>query len=229
MSLEQKLKPLEKKDIIRCYKGLKFGRFTPFIRKVYYLLQRIIGNYSIEDQIKISSLFEPPLFYFNYGIMVSHPYGITFSIDECGCDVCIGQNVTIGTNGKNMYIGEGTKGHKPRLGNLIRVYPQTIISGEIRIGDFVLIAGGAVVTKDIPSRSIVYNVNEIKPLRRHHYKALQQVLYHCYISYVKMPGLMYKDEKLYINESWISFRAQLINSLDNLDEFIRLISIYSMG
>ncbi len=205
-------------EINKFYRNRKFGRLNPFLRKMYFLVKRLQGSYSYEDQIKIACMCEPPMFFLNYGLMISHAYGITLSVDEIGCDVNIGQNVTLGTNGKYMELGEHTTNHKPHIGNLVRFYSHAIVSGEIKIGDCVLVAAGAMVTKDVPSKSIVYGKNEVKPLSKHHINYLRAVLYHCEREYVKVPGLMYKNQKLFINDEYLKKREILLQNI-NSDDF----------
>jgi acetyltransferase-like isoleucine patch superfamily enzyme len=89
-------------------KSLKFGRLNPILKKILYSIKRLYGSFSYDDQIKIACCCEPPLFFLNNGIMIPHPYGITLSIDEIGCDVSIAQNVTLGANGNNIEFGETT-------------------------------------------------------------------------------------------------------------------------
>lgn len=204
-----------------CHKG-KFGRLRPFMKKIYDTWGRIWGKFSYEDQLNIACKCEPPVFFLNNGIMIPHAYGITLSIDEIGCDVCIGQNVMIGTNAKNIGLGESTLNHKPRVGNLIRIYPNAIVSGEISIGDCVIIAAGAIATKHVPGKSVVYGNNQLKPLEEHHVNYLRHVLYHCQNEYVKIPGLMYKDEKMYINTDYLRKRELLLGKIRDKD-FSRLL------
>lgn len=196
------------------YCGQKLGIFNPIAKNILYFFNRLIGKFSNEDRINIACLCEPPKFFLNNGIMIPHAYGITLSIDEIGCDCLIGQNVTIGTNGKNIRFNGYTTNHKARIGNLVRIYANAVISGEIRIGDCVIVAASSVVTKDVPSKSIVYGNNQIKPLSAHHIEYLKSALYHCYSQYVKIPGLMYKDEKMYINTEYLRKRVLLIKSME---------------
>ena len=181
----------------------------------YYIcsLLRFIGFYSYLDQLKIACMCEPPSFFLKNGIMIAHAYGITLSADRIGCDVNIGQNVTIGTNGRDIGLGEGTTGRKPKIGNLVRIYPGAIISGDIRIADCVVVAAGAIVTKDIPSQSVVYGLNSIKPLESYHYDYLRQMLYHCDRQYIKVPGLCLIDRRMYVDVGYLKKRQELISNL----------------
>jgi serine acetyltransferase len=224
----QVLKPFTQKDISNFYRGTKLGRFNPIAKKMLYSFNRLFGKFSHEDRIRIACSCEPPMFFLRNGIMVPHPFGVSFSIDEVGCDCCIGQNVTIGSSGENMGINERTATHKPRIGNLVRVYSHAVIAGEINIGDCVIVSASSVVTQDVPSKSIVYGTNQIRPLKvggilNHVVVGLLRVLfYNCVKFYIRVPGLMYKDEKMYINTEYLNKRNLLIESLET-DDFPRLL------
>jgi serine acetyltransferase len=117
-----------------------------------------------------------PLF-IEYFLKISHPYGITLSVDEIGSSCQIAQNTTIGTNGKFQRFDEGTKGFKPRLGHLVKTNAGVVISGPIRIGNCVIISAGTIVTKDVPNFSIVKGVNEIQALSEHHFNTFLHILH----------------------------------------------------
>jgi len=216
------LRPLTVRDIWSGYSRKRFGIFNPFLKKVMNFFSRLVGRFSFEDQINIACMCEPPMFFLNMGIMIAHAYGITLSADHIGCDVYVGQNVTIGTNGKNLELSGNTAGHKPRIGNLVRIYSHAIVSGEISLGDCVLVAAGSIVTKDVPSKSIVYGKDQVKKLGVHHYQYLRSVLFHCDRQYVKIPGLTYRDQKLFIDEAYLRKRAILLENLEK-DQFFQTV------
>jgi acetyltransferase-like isoleucine patch superfamily enzyme len=217
------LREFSKDDELNYYKTKRFGRFYPKLQKIYNIYKRIYGNYPQEDKFDIACACEPPMFFLKYGTMIPHNFGITLSVDEIGADCCIGQNVTIGTNAKYMNIGEYTTGHKPKIGNLVRIYANSVISGEITIGDYCIIAAHSFIDKDIPSKSIAWGVNQIGSLKKHHIKYLKMVLYHCVFIYKLVPGLTYRNGKLYINEEYLIRRDKLISMIDN-DLFLELSS-----
>jgi hypothetical protein len=147
--------------------------------------------------------------------MIPHAYGITLSVDEIGADCCIGHNITLGTNRRNMPIEEGyADGYKPRIGNLVSIYTNAVVSGKINIGDCVIIASGAFVDKDVPGMSIVYGNNQIQPLLSHHIAYLQSVLYLCIHEYRLIAGLTYRNGKLYIDKEYAEKRSLLIQQLE---------------
>lgn len=217
------LVPFTKKDMYAFYSKQKFGLLRPIVKHIISFFGRLIGVFSYQDRINIACYCDPPKFFINKGLQMSHPYGVTLSADEIGCDCVIGQNATIGTNGRNMRLEEYVKSPRPKIGNLVRIYPHAVISGEIKIGDCVIIAASSIVTKNIPNKSIVYGVNQIKSLDTHHVEYLKAALYFCCSVYKKVPGLMYKDNKMYINTEYLRKRTLLIKSLKE-DTFSALLN-----
>jgi len=75
-----------------------------------------------------------------------HPVGIVIAKG-----VIVGKNCTIFQN-----VTIGSKDYKtPVIGNSVCIYPNSIIIGDITIGDNCVIGAGAVVTKDVPDNAIV--------------------------------------------------------------------------
>ena len=173
---------------------------------LYNMRNRLLGNISKIDQLQIACYCEPPMFFLLHGVLVPHAYGITLSVDEIGAECLIRQNVTIGTNAREMGIGEHTTGHKPLLGHRVCCYASSVVSGHIHIGNNVIIAANAFVDKDIPDNSIVYGRNNIKPLEKHHKRYLSLSLWDCVNTYKLISGLVYKNERLYIDEEYAKRR-----------------------
>lgn len=82
--------------------------------------------------------------------VIAHFGGITFLPKECGSHIYLRQNVTVG-------MAKGT-GDLPRLGNHITFGANSIVIGDIKVGDNVTIAAGAVVNKDVPDNCVVAGV-----------------------------------------------------------------------
>lgn len=82
------------------------------------------------------------------GLVLPHPQGIVI-----GGDVVIGprawlfQNVTVG--------GAPGRAGMPRIGANARLYAGAVVAGPVRVGDDVMIGANAVVSADVPSRSVV--------------------------------------------------------------------------
>lgn len=187
------------------------GVAYPPLESLYKFYRRMIGNFTREDRIKVACYCEPPMYFLNRGCMISHPYGITLSADEIGADCRIGQNVTIGTSGKTTGIGESPK-DKPKLGNLVSCYSGAVVSGNVCIGNNVVIAANAFVDKDVPDNSIVYGHNIVKPLREHHKHYLKSQLWHCIYVYKLVPGLVYVHPgKLFIDVDYARHRMAMLD------------------
>lgn len=197
-------------EMLRKHKNIHYNeQIFRIINKCKNFYGRLTGNFQLDDILHISNYMEVPIDFIKYGCYIPHPFGITLSAEEIGCDCYIGQNVTIGTNGKDFKVGQSTVGHRPRIGNLVAIYSSSIISGKIDIGDYVIIAANSFVDKNVPSHSIVYGINNISKLREHHYKYLYNILWHCINRYDLIPGMSYKDGKIYINEDWKIKRKEL--------------------
>ena len=208
-------KEFTRRDLFRFYRrSLRFGIFHKPLQFIYY---RLTGKWRVEDQLRLACYCEPPMMFMRHGVMIPHAFGITLSVDSIGADCSIGHNVTIGTNRRGMAIEEGySTGHKPRLGNLVVVYTNSVISGEISIGDCVVVAAGAFVNRDVPPKSVVYGRGDVRPLSEHHVRIIQSTLYHCINVYNIIPGLVYRDERLFIDTEYADKRKTLIDKLENL-------------
>ena len=93
-----------------------------------------------------------------------------------GHDVTIGRTTIIGDNCKvypYFYVMAAVKGDDERfkggqrrhavIGNDCICGAKSTIIGPVTIGDDVTIGAGAIITKDIPSHSVVKGVNQIRP------------------------------------------------------------------
>lgn len=109
-----------------------------------------------------------------YGIYV-YPttiVGINLYIAHC-VGIVIGKTAEIGDNCRifpNVHIaskavkGGGSRRHA-KIGNNCALCINSTILGPVTIGDNVIIGANALVTKDVPSNSVVTGVNQIRPLR----------------------------------------------------------------
>ena len=171
------------------------------------------GRESKAYRLKNHCCSDLPLFFLLHGIVIGHPYGITLSVDEMGADCLVSQNVTIASSGKGIDIGGFTTGTKPKIGNRVMFGAGAIVIGDIHIGDYVLISAGAIITKNIPSYSVAFSKNRIKPLSSSHYHYLDQLLWHCKIDKL-VPGLAYRERKLCINEDYRAKREMRLGEIE---------------
>lgn len=83
------------------------------------------------------------------GLLVMHHHGVIVGPSEIGGNCVLHQNVTIGQR-----VAGGDQG-VPRIGDNVWIGPGATIVGAIEIGSGSTISAGAVVTRDIPARSLV--------------------------------------------------------------------------
>jgi serine O-acetyltransferase len=82
-----------------------------------------------------------------------HPFGIVCFPKSIGNHVRISKGVSIGSRGGKKDL--------PTIGNNVFIGTNAVILGEISIGDNVKVGALAVVTKDVPSDSLVVGYDNI--------------------------------------------------------------------
>lgn len=90
-------------------------------------------------------------------IFIDHPTGLIVGETTVIGDrfQSFGQ-VLLGNNGKHM---SGRR--HPHIGENVTIYPQSVVSGPLNIGNRVVIGVGSTVTLDIPSSGVVVGVNQL--------------------------------------------------------------------
>ena len=88
------------------------------------------------------------------GLHIQHGFSTIISAKEIGANCHIHQQVTVGWS----------TGGNPIIGKNVRINAGAIVIGGIVIGDDVEIAAGSVVTKDVPSHTMVAGV-PAKPIK----------------------------------------------------------------
>jgi len=84
---------------------------------------------------------------FEGAVMLPHPTGVVIGRGaRIGARVWIYQGVTIGSN---------TRGEYPVIEDDVRLYPQSIVTGRVRVGRGARVGAGARVFGDIPAGAIV--------------------------------------------------------------------------
>jgi serine O-acetyltransferase len=82
------------------------------------------------------------------GVILPHPQGIVIGPGVViGPGAWIFQNVTIG--------GAPGKAGEPRVGADVRIYCGAVLTGPITVGDNVMVGANAVVSRDVPDRTLV--------------------------------------------------------------------------
>lgn len=83
-------------------------------------------------------------------LRLSNKGNIIIGVEKIGHSCVIHHNVTFGLH---LADNENLKG-KPNVGNRVWIGPDTIIHGNIKIGDGVTILGGTVLTKNLPAHCV---------------------------------------------------------------------------
>jgi len=127
------------------------------LRAANFLLSYVAKKYLDRYFIEISSNAHIGKYFW-----MPHPRCII--IADCikiGEHVHVGQYVTIGGNiNKTKILENGSVQKMPIIGNRVMIHPGAVIGGPIVIGDDVIIGANSVVTKDVPSNTIVYGQNQ---------------------------------------------------------------------
>ena len=85
-------------------------------------------------------------------ILFPHPIGIVIGQKvSLGENCVIYQNVTIGAKDTKNYKVAGY----PKIGKSVTIYPNSIVVGDITIGDNAIIGAGSVVFNNVDSDTIV--------------------------------------------------------------------------
>ncbi len=81
-----------------------------------------------------------------------HPVGIVIGMKvKMGVNCEIYQNVTIGTKDTSDFLN----GKYPEIGNNVTIYPNSLVIGDIKIGDNSIIGAGSVILKNVPPNSVM--------------------------------------------------------------------------
>ena len=117
----------------------KRTRTNSFLSKVQ------LYRYSRKFGLEVS-----PTAVFGPGVYLGHPYNITI-----GDGVRLGRNVNIHKGATIGVENRGKRAGSPRIGNNVYIGINATVTGNIQIGDDVMIAPGAFVNFDVPEHSIV--------------------------------------------------------------------------
>ncbi|MGH3354174.1 MAG: serine O-acetyltransferase [Nocardioides sp.] len=140
---------------LRCVAAYRFGRWADGLRRRGPLLgsagilltvvhriwnRRMTSRHHVD--ISPRSVIGP-------GLLVMHHHGLIVGPSQIGGNCVLHQNVTIGQR-----VAGGDQG-VPRIGDNVWIGPGATIVGAIVVGSGSTISAGAVVTRDIPERSLV--------------------------------------------------------------------------
>jgi len=97
-------------------------------------------------------------------LFAHHARGCTIAASKICENVVIYQNVTVGSNMRfNKVNSEWENVGGPIIGKNVVIADGAKVLGPIIIGENSVVAAGAIITKDIPTNSIAYGVNQFKP------------------------------------------------------------------
>jgi serine O-acetyltransferase len=119
----------------------KWLRFILKIPTVYTLFKFITLFFGIDINLKAE---------IGNGFYIGHFGGINIGPVKIGICCNISQGVTIGQG-----VGGKDSGKVPEIGDYVYFGPNSIVYGNIKIGNHVSIGANSVVSKDIPDHSIV--------------------------------------------------------------------------
>ena len=89
------------------------------------------------------------------GLKITHGWGLVVSAGaRIGANVTLFHGVTIGQKDRISADGGRVSGY-PVIGNNVWIGPHAIVVGAVSVGDGAIIAGGTVVTKDVPPSTVV--------------------------------------------------------------------------
>ncbi|CAM9115499.1 hypothetical protein [Mycoplasma todarodis] len=133
------------KKIIKYHKKLMNAKKS-FLKNVYLGLQMKWTNKAAAFISSTAIIGE--------GTMFLHGcHGIHIRTSNIGKNCLIYQQVQI--------ISKKESANKTQIGDWVIMGANSMIIGDVKVGDNVTIGAGAIVTKDVPSNSVVVNNNEI--------------------------------------------------------------------
>ena len=86
------------------------------------------------------------------GLVVLHNIGAVIRAKSLGEDVTISQGVTLGAGGD---WNDTRHDNIPTIGNRVLIATNSLVIGEVTIGDDSVVGAGAVITKDVQSGDVV--------------------------------------------------------------------------
>lgn len=141
-------------------KNVMVGLLCPGFRFMFFF--RLASNKNIDPLRRFIGIFFRKLYELKYGfqIPIGTVIGRGFYIGHFGT-IIVNEKATIGQNcniAPGVVIGQANRGSQvgtPTIGNKVWMGVNSVIVGNISIGDDVLIAPLSYVNFDVPSHSIV--------------------------------------------------------------------------
>ncbi len=147
------------------YKSLPLLLLHRIAHDFYTQNNPTIGRYLSEINRQMNQAEIHPGAKIGTQIFIDHPTGLII-----GETAVIGNRfqsfgqVLLGNNGKHL------KGRRhPRIGDNVTIYPQTVVSGPLTIGDNAVIGVGSTITINVPQNGVVVAVNQLTRVARQKY------------------------------------------------------------
>lgn len=120
---------------------------------VYYKYYRNLFYHRVGWVYHLISFLAPPLDFFfispntkiGKGLSLGHCFSTVINAESIGERCSIYQDVTIGVN----------HGKRPVLHNNVSIFANSVVVGDIELGDNVIVGAGTVLTKSVPANSTV--------------------------------------------------------------------------
>lgn len=150
------LKDKEEREVLT-YKSLPLILMHRLAHSFYKKGKTALARYLSEVNRQLNQAEIHPGACIGNQIFIDHPTGLII-----GETAVIGNRfqsfgqVLLGNNGKHM----ANRRH-PHIGNNVIIYPQTVVSGPLHIGNDVIIGVGSTVTLNIPNKGVVVGINHL--------------------------------------------------------------------
>lgn len=131
-------------EIIEKLRMIPLGRANKIILWCFSINNKVL-RLLIKFTLHIELPSPPPK-----GLRLGHPFNVVVH-----GQVKIGENTTIF---QGVTIGESRIGNRrgiPHIGSNVIIYPNSIVIGNVKIGNGAIIGAGSVVTIDIPDNAVV--------------------------------------------------------------------------
>lgn len=115
-------------------------------RRVLWVLTRLLYSYNKNIEINV------PVGKLGGGFIVYHNIGAVIRAKSVGEDVVISQGVTIGAGGDWNDVRQD---NIPTIGSRVLIATNSVVIGDVKIGDNAVIGAGSVITKNVGKGEVV--------------------------------------------------------------------------
>lgn len=136
------------------------------------IINKFWGNRLYRKNLRDYCCYIPPKVTIGKNLYIAHPIGVIIGPTAVIGDNCrIYPHAVVGARivGDRELRESGKQRRHAKIGNNCMLGVGCTIIGRVEIGDNVIVAARAIVTKDVPPNSVVKNVNEVRPRRPEEY------------------------------------------------------------